>query len=134
MIFELYTAVPPSVNNYYVKTQRGQFISQKGKKFRDQVMADVHEQLNGIEPINCKIRLDVVVWPPDNRKRDLDNFMKSLQDALTHANVWKDDSLIDQVCIYRGVKSAPDGGCYVRVSEAAPCIPRGMEHLLDSGE
>ena len=48
MIFELYTAYPPSVNNYYVKTQRGVFISQKGKKFRDQLIMDAHEQLDGM--------------------------------------------------------------------------------------
>lgn len=134
MIFELYTAYPPSVNNYYVKTQRGVFISQKGKKFRDQLIRDAHEQLGGMLPIPERVRLEVVAWVPDARKRDLDNLLKPIQDAMIHANLLVDDSQIDQTFIYRGVKIAPAGALYIRVSEAAPCIPKGMEHLLDSGE
>lgn len=134
MIFELYTSYPPSVNNYYVKTQRGIFISQKGKKFRDTLMQDAHEQLGGMIPLPEKVRLEVVAWVPDLRKRDLDNLLKPIQDAMIHANLLVDDSQIDQTFIYRGVKIAPSGSLYIRVSEAAPCIPKGMEHLLDSGE
>ncbi|NBW23084.1 MAG: RusA family crossover junction endodeoxyribonuclease, partial [Caulobacteraceae bacterium] len=42
-------------------------------------------------------------FPPDKRKRDLDNVLKSLLDALTHANVWDDDSQIDDLRIYRNI-------------------------------
>lgn len=134
MICELYTDFPPSVNNYYVKTQRGLFISQKGRKFRDQLVKDAHEQLGGMDPIECKVRIDVVAWVPDNRKRDLDNLVKPIQDAISHAHIWGDDSQVDQLVVYRGEKAAPNGALYIRISEAAPCIPRGMEHLIDSGE
>ncbi|QVJ07732.1 putative holliday junction resolvase [Vibrio phage vB_ValP_VA-RY-3] len=134
MICELYTDFPPSVNNYYVKTQRGLFISQKGRKFRDQLIKDAHEQLGGMDPIECKVRIDVVAWVPDNRKRDLDNLVKPIQDAISHAHIWGDDSQVDQLVVYRGEKAAPNGALYIRISEAAPCIPRGMEHLIDSGE
>lgn len=134
MICELYTAYPPTVNNYYVKTQRGIHISQKGRKFRDQLITDFHEQLEGMPKIEGKVRIDVIAWVPDNRKRDLDNLMKPVMDAMTHAGFWSDDSQVDQMSVYRGTKVAPEGACYIRVSEAAPCIPRGCEHLLDSGE
>lgn len=134
MIFELYTAYPPSVNNYYVKTQRGVFISQKGRKFRDQLISDAAEQLGGMLPLTERVRLEVVAWVPDNRKRDLDNIMKPIQDAMLHAKLLVDDSQIDQTFIYRGEKVPPNGLLYIRVSEAAPCIPKGMEHLLDSGD
>lgn len=133
MICELYTKYPPTVNNYYVKTQRGLFISQKGKKFRADVVKDVLEQLAGMETITQKIRVEIVAWPPDARIRDLDNIKKPLFDALTQAGVWADDSLIDQDFTYRGEKVF-DGALYIKVSEAAPLIPKGMEHLLDSGE
>ena len=59
MICELYTSYPPTVNNYYVKTQRGIFISQKGKKFRAEVLKDVLEQLNGMPPITGRIRVEL---------------------------------------------------------------------------
>lgn len=134
MICELYTEFPPSVNNYYVKTQRGLFISQKGRKFRDQLIKDAHDQLSGMEPIDCKVRIDIVAWVPDNRKRDLDNLVKPIQDAISHAHIWGDDSQVDQLVVYRGEKVAPNGALYIRISEAAPRIPRGMEYLLDTGE
>lgn len=134
MIFEMYTAYPPSVNNYYVKTQRGVFISHKGRKFRDQFLADSHDQLAGMEKITQRVRLEIVMFVPDNRKRDQDNILKAIQDSMMHAGLIEDDSLIDQTFVYRGEKVAPNGLLYIRVSEAAPCIPKGMEHLLDSGE
>ena len=134
MIFELYTAYPPSINNYYVKTQRGVFISQKGKKFRAQLIKDAHEQLGGMIPLTGRLRLEVVTWVPDNRARDQDNILKPIQDAMIHANLILDDSQIDQTFVYRGAKIPPDGALYIRVSEAAPCIPKGMENLLDTGE
>lgn len=134
MIFELYTKYPPSINNYYVKTQRGVFISSKGKQFREQLIKDAHEQLGGMIPIPDRVRLEVIMWPPDARKRDQDNILKPIQDAMIHANLLVDDSQIDQTFVYRGTKMAPEGMLYIRVSEAAPCIPKGMEHLLDSGE
>lgn len=133
MIFEMYTSYPPTVNNYYVKTQRGVFISQKGKKFRDQVIQDVCEQLAGFEKQYGRLRLDVVLFVPDKRRRDIDNVQKPLLDALTHAGVWDDDSQLDQITIYRGAHTF-DGKTYIRVSEAGPIIPIGMEKLLDSGE
>ncbi len=134
MIFEMYTIYPPSINNYYVKTQRGVFISQKGKKFRDQLIQDAHEQLGGMIPIPDRIRLEIVMFVPDNRKRDQDNILKPIQDAMIHAQLLVDDSQIDQTFVYRGAKLPPNGLLYIRVSEAAPCIPKGMEHLLDSGD
>ena len=82
MIFELYTVYPPSVNNYYVKTQRGIFISQKGKKFRDQLIKDAHEQLGGMIPLPDRVRLEVVAWVPDLRKRDLDNLLKPIHPII----------------------------------------------------
>lgn len=133
MIFELYTGYPPTVNNYYVKTQRGLFISAKGRKFRDQLVQDALEQLSGMPPIDGKVRVDIVFWVPDLRKRDLDNLLKPLFDAITQAKLWNDDSQIDQVCVYRGSKVF-GGKTYIRVSEAAPIIPDGCESLIDSGE
>lgn len=134
MICEIYTSYPPSVNNYYVRTQRGMYISEKGRKFRDALMEDCHNQLNGMDKISGKVRVDVIAWSPDKRKRDLDNLVKPIQDALTHAGIWVDDCQVDQLCVYRGNVVSPNGALYIRISEAAPSIPRGMEHLLDSGE
>ena len=49
------------------------------------------------------VRLSVLInaYPPDRRKRDLDNILKSLLDALQHARVYPDDSQIDRLTIIR---------------------------------
>lgn len=134
MLCEFFTDYPPTVNNYYNKTQRGVHISNKGRAFRDKVISDFNDQLAGMEPITGKVAIEVIAWPPDARKRDIDNIMKPIMDAMTHAGFWSDDSQVDQMTVYRGVKDAPFGSLYVKVKEAAPCIPVGGQYLLDFGE
>lgn len=129
MIFELYTAYPPSVNNYYVKTQRGIFISQKGKKFRSELLDSVHEQLAGFEPISGKVCMTVVAFVPDRRVRDMDNIQKPLLDAMTKAELWDDDCQVDQIFVYRGAVHK-GGMVYIRVDEGGPIIPVGSERLV----
>ena len=48
-------------------------------------------------------RLNVVinVYPPDKRKRDLDNIIKCLLDSLQHAEIYVDDNQIDWLSIIR---------------------------------
>lgn len=123
MLYEFYTEFPPSVNNYYVKTQRGVSISQKGKKFRAALAEHLFQQIGSANMIDYPVMVEVILWPPDLRKRDVDNNMKSLLDAITQTGFWVDDCLVDQLFIYRGVKAAPHGRVFVRITEAAPKLP-----------
>ena len=123
-MYELYLPYPPTVNNYYVKTRQGVFISKKGRQFRLAAAEAVNEQLPDTH-ITFKVLLEVVLYPPDNRKRDIDNCLKGLLDSMTKCGLWKDDVLIDQIFMYRGVKMAPYGMCFIRISEAGPLIPEG---------
>ena len=115
MICELYLPFPPTVNNYYSKGKGGgRYISLKGQKFREEVQKAVIEQAPGI--------VEVVLFAPDIRSRDVDNYNKALLDALTHAELWEDDKQVDQLFNYRGVVRSRQGQCYVRVTEAGPLI------------
>ena len=120
MHYEIYLPFPPTVNNYYVKTQRGVFISQKGRKYRDEVLQAVLEQVSG-ETIDKQMLVEVILFPPDKRRRDVDNYNKALLDALTTAELWEDDCLIDQLFNYRG-EIRKGGQAYVRITDAAPII------------
>jgi crossover junction endodeoxyribonuclease RusA len=51
--------------------------------------------------IDCSCAVNIFVYPPDRRRRDLDNFLKSLLDALVYSKVLEDDSLIDDLRIVR---------------------------------
>jgi crossover junction endodeoxyribonuclease RusA len=64
------------------------------------------------------LRVEIEVFPPDKRKRDIDNLLKSLLDSLTHAQVWKDDNQISDLRIFRNKQIA--GIVKVRVYELEP--------------
>jgi crossover junction endodeoxyribonuclease RusA len=117
------------VNSYYAKTKRGVFISNKGRQFRDKAVDSVIEQLPGVF-IDERMLVEVVLFPPDKRIRDVDNYNKSLLDAITHTGLWEDDALIDQLFNYRG-KQARGGLCLVRITDAGPIIPVGGSPPMD---
>jgi len=117
----LYLNWPPTVNNYYTHTRRGVFISKKGRLYRDSVIADVREQAPDVY-IDDKIAITVYMFPPDRRTRDLDNYMKALQDSITKSGLWEDDSLIDQVYTYRG-EVIKGGQVVVKIEEAGIILP-----------
>lgn len=93
-MIELTLPYPPTVNHYYgQKTNGGRFIKQAGKAFRAEVKATAMEE-KACNYITGLIHVEIDAFPPDNRKRDLDNINKALLDALEDAGVFKDDSQI----------------------------------------
>lgn len=116
---------PPTINSYYGHTKRGkrlvQYITPKGKRFREQVIESVHQQAPGLH-MDYKLYVEVTLYPPDRRIRDLDNYMKALLDALTHSKLWDDDSQIDQLIIHRGETMANGGAVVIEVCEAGPVL------------
>ena len=53
------------------------------------------------EPLLGKLKVLVMVYPPDNRRRDLDNIFKALLDAIEHAGVYVNDN---QICDLQAVR------------------------------
>lgn len=94
MIYRYTLPFPPSTNTYYRTFNGRMLISKKGRQFAKDVAAIVAS--HGPRPmLSVPLMVDVTLYPPDNRKRDLDNHAsKSLYDSLTKAGVWIDDSQI----------------------------------------
>jgi len=115
---------PPTVNSYYKVTRHGsRYLDKKVGLFREAVEQELNEQCPGLT-LTEHLFMEVYLFPPDRRKRDLDNYMKGLLDALTNGGLWQDDSLIDQLHIFRG--DVTDGGSVrVEISEAGPVVPIG---------
>ena len=88
---------PPSVNHYWRHVGNRTLISRTGRAYRQQVLHDV-QQLE-LRVITGPIKLEVIATRPDRRRRDVDNLLKSLLDALDHANVYEDDSQIQDLRI-----------------------------------
>ena len=100
--FEVTLPWPPTVNTYWRHAARGGtamvYISKEGQAYRTAVQGLVATKR---KLHTGRLRVEIEAWPPDKRKRDLDNILKSLLDALTYAGIWEDDSQIDDLRVYR---------------------------------
>jgi len=65
-------------------------ISDVGREYRTRVVSICQ----GMPRIQGDVSVGMVLYPPDRRRRDLDNYRKALWDALTHAGIWEDDSQV----------------------------------------
>lgn len=55
----------------------------------------------GIIALEGRLSMHVSMWPPDRRRRDIDNPLKALLDACEHAGCYEDDGQIDELHIVR---------------------------------
>ncbi len=88
---------PPSVNHYWRHVGAKVLVSREGREYRKRVAA----LLLGTKPIEGPLSVVVAIHPPDRRRRDLDNVLKSLLDALQHGGAYSDDSQIARLLIER---------------------------------
>lgn len=104
-LFEATLPWPPSVNSYWRHKVIGRlatvYVSKEGQAYRKAVNLCLIEHGVKTYALEGSLRVEIEVYPPDRRKRDLDNLLKSLLDALTHVQVWQDDSQISDLRIYR---------------------------------
>ncbi|EAR7755037.1 RusA family crossover junction endodeoxyribonuclease [Salmonella enterica] len=99
---------PPSVNTYWRAPNKGSLkgrhmVSASGRKYQSEACAAVIEQLRRLpKPSTAPAAVEIILYPPDKRIRDLDNYNKALFDALTHAGVWEDDSQVKRMLVEWG--------------------------------
>lgn len=99
---------PPSVNHYWRHVGARVLISSHGRMYRSLVLHEVRRQIANEALLgDARISVEIAAYPPDRRRRDLDNLQKGLLDSLTHAGVWDDDSQIDDLRIYRCAVEPP---------------------------
>lgn len=113
---------PPSMNTYWRSFRRGNriavILSARAREYRAQVVESVQSQtIAHLTPCVGRLHVRIVLHAPDKRKRDIDNYVKGLLDALTHAQVWGDDSQIDELLVTRGTNAPPHGFASVVVVE-----------------
>lgn len=94
------TPFPPSVNHYYGNGKGGRkYIKAAGVEYRAAVAEYVTRHKLAAPEGRLSVAIDL--YPPDRRRRDIDNSCKAALDALTHAGVYQDDCLIDELRITR---------------------------------
>ena len=90
-------------------------ISKDGRKYR----ARVAKELEGVEQMPGRLAVEIHAFPPDRRRRDLDNIQKSLLDSIEHAGVIEDDSNVDYLLTIRK-RIVQDGNVTVHIRQFCP--------------
>jgi len=65
--------------------------------------------------------VEIILFPPDARRRDIDNYNKALFDALTHAGVWEDDSQVKRMLVEWGPVTKK-GRVEITISKYQPAV------------
>ena len=92
---------PPTVNHYYTVARGRKILSKRGREYKI---------LSSVEMLRQKISryqdkgpycISINAHPPDKRRRDLDNLLKPILDALVDYGAIEDDSQVDDLRIQR---------------------------------
>ncbi len=97
---------PPSVNHYWRRVGPRTLISREGREFRRKVCSIL--AAGSGDPFAGPIAVRLDAYPPDRRRRDLDNLLKGTLDALEHGGAYDDDGQIDLLVVSR--QETVDGG------------------------
>ena len=127
-MIELTLPWAPSVNDYWRHVFRGAnagrvYISEKGKAYREAVRGIYLENRRNLRVPDGILRVEILAFVPDRRRRDLDNQLKAIFDSLTYAGMWADDTLVDDYRIRRA--RSPDGSLIIggmhRITISSAC-------------
>lgn len=87
---------PPTVNHYWRSYKGIVCLSDAGKAYRFAAA-----EFGGGDPIRGPVGIFLRVTFPDRRKRDLDNLLKAILDAISHAGIWEDDAQVELLLVQR---------------------------------
>ena len=123
MILQFNLPYPPSINHYYVHTKNGLAVGAKGKAYRRLINQTLYvciakEGKWDGEAMHGDLMVEIIIYPPDKRKRDMDNIKKALFDALQNAGLFKDDYQICDDHTIRIDKIIPHGLIDFRIQSA----------------
>lgn len=130
----------PSVNHYKkvgrtIRTKNGKMYQQKinssatNRFYEDScLIICAYMAINRMKtPIPATISLEVCIdiYPPDKRRRDVDNCAKIILDSLQRGGLLEDDNQIDRLLIQRK-EIIQYGKVIIRISELKKEIVNGL--------
>lgn len=120
---------PPTINHYYIRTKKGVTINANGKAYRQLIGHTLRQCIGEGEkfpenPMDGDLMVEIIIYPPDKRKRDMDNIKKALFDALQYAGLYKDDCQIVDDHTIKANKVVKGGLIDFRIQGAANTVLR----------
>lgn len=88
-------------------------ISNRGRKYKTNAVLEMMAQ-NVVKGGTQRYEVSIDAYPPDRRKRDLDNILKPLLDCMEDYGVFQNDEQIDILTVRRRAKG---GYVIIHVSE-----------------
>lgn len=95
-----------SINKYYRSYQGRVLISKEGREFKKEFELLLHNY----EKVYGKIKLTILLYFKDNRKRDLDNYNKVIIDCLKN-KLFEDDDQVYQLYMEKYIGCGYDKIC-----------------------
>lgn len=110
---------PPSVNHYFGSSGKRRYLLPAAIEFREHVgaaflMIDPAERRK--LPLRGSLQVEILLFPPDRRTRDIDNILKPTFDALQWSRIILNDKDIDKLVVER-IQCDHPGGMRLTVSE-----------------
>lgn len=113
MLEQIFTLpYPPSVNRYWRHNRGITHISTEGRLYRRKVYDA--RLLQKVNKYTGELKLQIDIYPPDKRRRDIDNICKAVLDSLEHAGVYDSDYQISELILKR--HAANDGFLKLKLS------------------
>jgi crossover junction endodeoxyribonuclease RusA len=89
-------------------------ISNEGRCYTSGVVALVGAMR--VKRFKGNVKMEIDLYPPDRRRRDIDNTLKAILDSVGKAGVYADDSQVSHIDIQR-LDVVKGGRAVVRISE-----------------
>jgi crossover junction endodeoxyribonuclease RusA len=127
---------PPSVNTYWKKWNNRMVISPRGRQYKKDVtdMLLPYRVTREVDS-DAYFHLYVRLFMPDLRKRDPDNYFKSICDAIQESGIIKNDNQIKDHRIRDVGLSRPNGYAEILLIElptlSANCEKPSISTMLD---
>ena len=85
-----------SGNHMWKRSGRAVYLVPKAREYYALVAHTVRANYHAVN-FSTALKVSMAIYPPDKRKRDITNLLKVIEDALTRAGVWADDSLVTEL-------------------------------------